>query len=273
MPGWQDRVLVSAPIPRDDGHLKRPVLDGRSLDTEAIREVFLGAREPHPAVKQIGEYLGRLLFPERVRKEFERQSADGAVRVLLEVKPRELRRLPWELARRADSIRPLFLTHGTPWSRISRTNADISRPEYWPLLRVLLIVGVDTEDSTQDTIGARTEIRDVQDELARCAGFVDVELLDRPSKDELRACYNRHRPHLLHFVGHGSAASGAGALVIRPKGDAATRTWDAEQSVVDLQDWISRLVLLNACREVELEPSFPADDDEALLEVEALAVG
>jgi hypothetical protein len=120
------------------------------------------------------------------------------------------------------------------------------------MLRVLVVVGVDTNDKEQDTVAAGEEVERVKEELARYAGFVDLELRDRPSSGELRDCYNSHRPHILHFIGHGVAGPAGGILRIRPKDGQAGWSWNATKIATDLQRWTPRLVILNACRSVEV---------------------
>jgi hypothetical protein len=272
--GWEHQPVVSARIPHDAEAPSPPVVDGQPLDGRSMREAFLAASEPSRVLKEIGEFLGALLFPPPVREAFDRLSQDDALRVMLEVRSPDLQRLPWELARDADAVLPLFLTNGMPWSRISpRRRVQASPAECWPLLRVLLVVGIDTDDEAADTIGAAREIRDVQDQLARYAGFVDVELLNRPSQDELRRTYNRLQPHVLHFVGHGTPGSEAGELLIHAKDGAPAWTWDAGRIAVDLQDWVPTLVLLNACRTVAVNEQNGAwEVIDAFLQLGAQAV-
>lgn len=117
---------------------------------------------------------------------------------------------------------------------------------------MLVVLGVDAAPGAVDEIGARRELQNVRDELARYAGFVDIEVLDRPLLTNVRARFKSFRPHVLHFIGHGAAGAGGRGLRIDGNGQQGGEIWTVEKMAIDLQGWTPRLVFINACRSAEV---------------------
>jgi hypothetical protein len=166
-------------------------------------------------------------------------------RILLDVRPSELARLPWEMLFDPGSKVYPFGRADEPAARIAhdiyRPGAERPEREYWPL-RILVVVG--THDAK---IKALEEVDRMEDALVRLCADIDLEVLDRPPREQLLDALGERRPHILHFIGHGiDAGAGTGALEISPDGQ-ATWDWTATDIRMDLPHK-PRLVVVNACR-------------------------
>jgi hypothetical protein len=237
---WPDRTLACEPMPSP-------------TNPDEIRQCLLEAEEITEALNKKGLELAGLLLRGDVKTAFEEATTrpPGAAadcegtRILLDVQPPELRMLPWELAR--VGVRAFFADVSNPWSRIQRFAPATPRPgECWPMLRVLIVVGAAPDEEEQ--LHAQQEARDVQEALIRLSGLVDLDVLDRPTRTELKSAHDAQRPHVLHFIGHG----GDGVLDFAEKDGQAAWEWGPEDIAADLQAHTPQLVVLNACRTADL---------------------
>jgi hypothetical protein len=275
---WLERPLATAAI----GHpLPEPNVE--QLETAAGgAEAIQGLLSTHPrspAFESVGVYLHDLIAGEEIRREWEllrRDPGGRGVRALLDVRPRELRALPWELMRAGDSPLPLFVDEGNPCARVHRLDgAHLSRNgdetlECSPLLKVLIVVGAKPDD---EDVQATREVEGVCDGLSSMWGFVDVEILDLPTLQQLEDRYTEFRPHILHFVGHGREPQAGGGLIVAGRQGADGWTWTPAAIAAVLAAWRPRLALLNACRSATrrgLEGAWQVAD--ALLEADVPAV-
>ncbi|MFB7372003.1 CHAT domain-containing protein [Streptomyces sp. NPDC056222] len=175
------------------------------------------------------------------------------LRVCLEIEPRPLRVLPWELLRQDHKW--LFRDPNLLWSRgrIREDDGAQRSAEQGPL-RVLLVVC----NPSEKKLLADTELALVGGALGSAPGRADVQLLDGPTMPELSHEFDRLRPHVLHFIGHGMPAvpGDPAALPFNwltpglPRGAARPAAWTLTSTDIEelLGSWQPPLVVLNACR-------------------------
>jgi hypothetical protein len=233
-----DRPCASASLP-----LELP--GGDAMAPERLRQDLLGEPGPSRRFSEIGDHLFRTLALGDVGA---RLAAAAGLRLYLDIRPRVLRLVPWELLRRDD--KQMFADAAAPCARI-RPGADLSAvapAEQWPL-RILVVVGSAPDDGD---VGAEQELLELQVALRPLTGLVDLEILRRPADDQLIETYEYLRPHVFHFIGHGGAdEAGDGALWIYDEQAGESRDWNAEAIRTQLAGWTPNLAVINACRTVE----------------------
>ena len=238
--------LASGVLPTAD-------LEGAQWTPEKIQEFFASAEagRPSPNLEAIGNQLAQWLLPGAVKQAFEALRANG-VRVLLEIEPQALAKLPWELARLGAV--PQFLDAQSPFARF-QAGAPRAKAE-WPL-RVMIVVGAAEGDKAVD---AEAEIAAIERELHPYGHSIDREIVRRPSKTSLFTRLREFRPHVLLFIGHCETDPIVGAPVLRFQLAPATNAWNWTPGdvAVDLNQlgWVPCLVILNACRTHEPAASF-----------------
>ncbi|MGP3999398.1 CHAT domain-containing protein [Streptomyces sp. 8N706] len=184
------------------------------------------------------------------------QAADQAcpTRVSLDIRPTELRSLPWELLRNDD--RWLWRRRDLLWRRRSGgatvgTASGEPEGELGPL-RVLAVVC----NPRDHRLLAEKELARISGTLEGSPGRTHVEVLDGPSRTALVERIEQLRPHILHFIGHGMPRpDGVHALHFNWKpGEHDPLDWSlSTQQVADLTRWKPQLVVLNACRTAQTD--------------------
>jgi hypothetical protein len=242
---WADCPVAVDTIPAALDDPAPPPIRGGPATPESIRQFMLDQEEESPTFKEIGRYLYGLVARGDVGTEWERLARErGGPRLLLDIRPEKLRYLPWELMRGRSPI-PLFQNAAKPGFRAQGPPGTAERP-CSPTLRILVVLGV---DPANNTIGAGEELDAIMEAFSPYWGFVDEDVLDRPSPDVLRShLQDPPRPHILHFIGHGFAGSNGGELEIEPRDNEPAWAWTVEDIGVDLAEWQPRLVFVNACR-------------------------
>ena len=237
---WPPEPTASETVPADldVGALPAPLAGAAAVPDAVVG--FLHANPESQAFTDVGLHLGRLLMPPRVREHWSRPGVERTFLCL----DKALRGLPWESARCGKA---LFIQPDRPFVRVHRRV-----PEDDPItdrlpIRVLVVRGDDDDD-----IGARDEIREIKRVVGGAPGRIEAEFLSRPTESDLKAAYERVKPHVLHFIGHGTrkASTGQPALRVAPRGRDAwllTPTYIADL----LSRPAPRLAILNACRSGE----------------------
>jgi CHAT domain len=230
---------VSADIPADLAVATAPdVLRNGAVD-EAVQR-FVRDNPSSAEFGPIGEYLASLLLRGRVGERWKslRQEHPEGFRTLLEIEPPNLRLIPWELMSLNEQrlfINPIFV-----FARAERLEADATAavtPELVPL-RLLVVEGdSDKELKTTD------EIRGIKSALRDFLGGIDAEFLCGPTASQLQEAFTRVRPHIFHFVGHGTEDPVTRQPALKLPGWLLTR-----QYILDLLSPIPRVAVLNACR-------------------------
>ncbi|MYU21818.1 CHAT domain-containing protein [Streptomyces sp. SID8352] len=179
---------------------------------------------------------------------------DRPARLCLDVRPTELRHLPWELLRsdgRWLFRRPdLLCRRGT----VAAGAAEPDPQEELGPLRALVVLC----NPREHRLLAEKELAWISGTFDGLPGATHVEVLDGPSRAELADGIDQLRPHILHFIGHGMPLPGRGTALnfnwrAAPDGP---RDWslDAGQ-IADLTRWQPHLVVLNACRTTDSGPA------------------
>lgn len=218
------------------------------------------------AWKQTGCHLHALLAEGGLADAIDRLRAEheNAVRIVFEIDPPDLQRLPWELLYHENAIYAQLMP-------VVRGHIDLARPltvERWPL-RVLLVVGCQEDDLR---IKAEDEVAAIEEVLRALPFTMYHEVLRRPTRQVLADELRRFRPHVLHFIGHGQAADGQGGgtleIAVKPP-DQEPYVWSlkAEVILVDFQRWKPRFVFLNACGSAAAEAA--AENGAAWMVAEA----
>jgi hypothetical protein len=242
--GWELKPLASEMIPENlDG-----LVSAESVNVSGLsRDMVLAARPRTRAggdLPELGEHLFQLVFRGGVStkwKDLRRQYSSENVqqgkhgrRVLLDIRPPALRRLPWELLKMPGTPIWLACEAGNTFARISpwpNHAAQPSDPDDLPpfdpetaapdtagALRVLVIVGSGPNDPK---VKAEFEVRAIERALwglsddrespyvqsraesDACRCRFDLHVLEQPNKAQIaRACHD-HSPHVFHFIGHG----------------------------------------------------------------------
>jgi hypothetical protein len=186
---------------------------------EAIRRLIVASPQPPGEhVRSLATWLHAVLDDAGVGAELRRLRGgvpDGAgpgegLRLYLDIRPRDVRRLPWELM--SDQAGWAFGDTASPVARIHADfgRADPKRDWFWPI-RVLVVVG-----SAEDDEDARVEreVGRLQNTLARDGAEVDVEVVRRPTDRGLAQALWRIRPHVLHVIGRGERSRTGDARLV-----------------------------------------------------------
>jgi hypothetical protein len=165
----------------------------------------------------------------------------GVGRLALDVRADRLRALPWELLVDSDDKCPFSRTEqpavrGTLPYPV--TLAELAVP-----IHLMIVVG----DPDDPAVDSAAEIDAIYRGLRGAPCCWQVDVLFKPSREELRDAFTEVLPHVFHFVGHGTSSGGSPALkIVADSGE-----WDLTARFVAraLGDQPPpRLVVLNACR-------------------------
>jgi hypothetical protein len=191
----------------------------------------------------LGQRLHDLLISGDIRTKLTEARAKQSVRLLLkfEGKATKLNAVPWELMR--DGPGRIFTDAMHPVARVAGFfDPELELPEMcWPL-RVLLVVG------SEAGIDVAKEIYHVRDAFRRVCGLVDLEVLRRPTREQVREKCAEMSPHVFHFLGHGDMDDQLGGFLKLDQKAGGAKRWTASDIKDDLSEGRPRLVLLNACQ-------------------------
>lgn len=221
------RVLVDRPLPPLDGD------DEWSPDLAAqFRDALSG---PHPdvqAVRRLGKHLWRVTFGEAIGPAW---AGRNPPRTLLDIRPDELQRLPWEALQQ--NLKIMFMAP-EPFVRAPLSSLPV--PTVDAPLRVLVVVG----ECLDETLKWRDELRALEVLGARMPDRFHVEVLEAPDKPRLSATCEELRPHVLHVIAHGMVLGGSpGVRIGHPP---TSFVLDADV-IVNQLPYKFPLVVLNAC--------------------------
>jgi len=217
----------------------------------AIRQFVLDQPDESDDFEQIGSFLHRLLHRGAIGAKWDEIAAatkPRGLRLLLDL-PEPFASLPWELMCRGiswpatDVASPLVRAGAGFPGALQRTAVR------WPL-KVLVVVGSEDGDPR---VSAGAELLNLDHAFRRMCGLVDIEILERPTRAEVRDRYAELRPHIFHFIGHGDVEEGRGRLLLRDPAGGGDHAWTTAEIRSDLRGWQPRLAILNACRSVSIE--------------------
>lgn len=194
-----------------------------------------------------GRYLFRLLTPGAIAAEWKQLRATHnkvGLTTLLELGPASWQHLPWELLY-ADNM---FAFHHQRHALGLRMPGGALTPATprWPL-RMLVLVGCGPEDR----IAPKAEVELLAIRRAICAFSLRIDLTVKRapfSKLEAGKAIGKLRPHLLHFIGHGTTDDGGTLTLTDAGGPTAWPHAEIAAVLSQLQpDEVPRLALINAC--------------------------
>lgn len=160
-------------------------------------------------IDQIGYQLYQALFTPKVKARL--AAAKGKekdmIRIRLKYNPKddvhsEVGKLPWELMRAPEDVRPLCLNHRSPFCRYMEMSNGVEAPELPRKLRILVVVA---EPQGHEFGGA-----EMKERLMKMAhgSPLDITILEKACpealRDELRRPSDEGAPyHVIQFLGHG----------------------------------------------------------------------
>jgi hypothetical protein len=266
--------------------LPNPGDNSASFGAEQMIARFADASTATPALEAIGDQLYAAIAQPAIAPKLAALLAPNEPAALaLAIDDASLRRLPWELMR-TNRIR---LATRTPIYRVvpdwAAEQLRTLPPHSWPL-RVLVVVAAGQATGPQpagghgDALDVAAELDGMCDAMIPCEADLDLQLLQRPSIEEVRTAVKDFRPHVLHFIGHGGREPAGGRrpyLVLQTGGGSETWYEDDIRNdfLINPNDPEGlRLVVLNACRTDgrPAEERAPISLSETLAEVGAPAV-
>ena len=279
---WWEAPAASSSIPASLDVPNPPLnFETQQALTAAEIPALLAAVTDGPALEAIGTYLYQLLARGDVgtlwRTMREAATANDPLRVLLDVQPRALRVLPWELMCEPPEWLCRSNTH-----RVCRGRVDFGAKtelDEWPV-RMLLVVGCDPAETK---LKWELELYAIEDAIRPLRFPIDLEVLAQPTRQKLREVIEQFRPHVFHFVGHGhDGAIDDAEAAIMPR--AALELWNGNEggyvdwTVSDIVEDFKgrhapRFVVLNACRTTQAaSPGSIWSVAQAFLQCGAVAV-
>lgn len=203
--------------------------------------------------------IGAALLPPVLRTE----------RIYLDLRSDELLRLPWELLRRGNSY--LFTNPGARWS-LGRPEPDpgalaCGLTESGHPLRILVVLGNDPAD---DRIRASEELMIIEREARLRNAEVLLTALHHPEGEEIEKALVTFRPHVFHFIGHGSDDAEEAPLLSVHTTAKDRDDWDADRIREVFAEAPPRVVVLNACQTAHA-PTEASSLVQAFLEVGCIA--
>ncbi len=219
-------------------------------------------------LRTLGERLAAALLPGDIGRLLESARSvaaaqdDQGLRLRLRLAPPELNALPWELLWRPTDDEPLAISTDTVVTRYLALKGRVPQLETLRPLRLLaLLPRAPGVASPAHQAALTAAVADANRRVAPGAPpLVELTwLTDIVTEDAVREAMNTVRPHLVHFIGHGSFEDGQPSLLLT---DEAGDPQPAGAGVVAgfFRNYDSmRLVVLNAC------PGAAADSAQALL--------
>lgn len=191
-----------------------------------------------------GDALHALVYTEELRPAWEAAAA-GSARLLLDIRPAELRGLPWELLYHSAGKRWLFSDANRPAVRATFPFVE-APPQLQVPVRLLVLVG--DPDGT-GTLGTDKELQAIYAGVRDMHCCWQVDVLFGANMQHLRKQFETISPHVLHFIGHGMIdGAGEPALEVAESGH---EPWPlTSEFIVNALKGAPppRLVVLNACR-------------------------
>ncbi len=209
---------------------------------------------------KLGAQLFDALFPDDVEDAYRAsigyaQGERKGIRLRLRLtQVPEIAALPWEYV--YDRQRDIFLgiSSDTPLSRFVEPQ-QVFPPPPPPegKLRLLTVISapMDLEEYGLHPPDAEAELRNLDRALKRLRGkdlLEEIEPLRHAVRDDISEALREHRPHVLHFVGHGVFEGGGGKLIIEDEDHYALEMSDRAFRELLEGHPDTRLVVLNACQ-------------------------
>jgi outer membrane protein OmpA-like peptidoglycan-associated protein len=235
--------------------LFEPAPEGRKRwrrDPSAIREeenllIYAAGLE---TVKEVGRRLFETLLPGELAGRFGAVADTGRLRLRINLtQAPELSREPWEALYRTDSETLLAIDTGAMIVRQLDPPTPPDRTPVTPPVRLLIFSAVPEGD-----LDVAREVANIGGRLKESieAGLAvpfEVSLLEKATRLSLYERLRTFRPHLLHYVGHGSFERGSGWIHLHhPDDERRNDPVDAETLRDMLANHRPKLVVLNTCQ-------------------------
>lgn len=227
--------------------------ENRSLIFESIDN------ESEVDLKEIGSSLYTSLFHGEALELFEKslenlRTREEGLRIRISINPEDptlasLAQIPWELLYRKESREFLNLSNRTPIVRyLDLPQASTSLPFKAPF-RILVVMA---NPIGQEELDLDHEKQLIQNSWGKRPD-VQVDYLERASKDRIQRKLGEAEYHALHFMGHGDFDSKTGkGVLVWEKEDRSPDLISGEALGVLVRDEPSlRFVFLNACKTAE----------------------
>ncbi|MDQ0000102.1 MULTISPECIES: CHAT domain-containing protein [Pseudarthrobacter] len=146
-------------------------------------------------IRRLGKHLWSLAFDGAIGTAWAERHPS---RTILDIRPSELQRLPWEALQLNGKI--VFTASDLLFVRAPMSLAPV--PLVNPPLRVLAVVG-EREHTEDNRLRWNEELRALEVLGARQPHRFHVEVLEAPNKAQLRAACEALQPHVLHVIAHG----------------------------------------------------------------------
>lgn len=237
-------------------------------------------------VRELGGLLFQLLLEPRWQQYTEARTATGALsplRVILHIDPSQAPlawRFPWETACHLRPNGPPDYVISSPNSSLLRLlPSDVNLPPRIPpeeRLRVLVAVSAPRDlDRPDSTIEAGMPPLDAFSELRTIRGVQNCEVEDVPAEaEQLRRKLQTFRPHVLHFIAHGSFSDGQAFLIIEDASGRATRLQpEALHALFAEAGHWPALLVLHSCFGLSAPPIFSQSANNLLNDRLPVAVG
>ncbi|GAA1012503.1 hypothetical protein Aple_006940 [Acrocarpospora pleiomorpha] len=209
-----------------------------SAALDDARAVLLGA-VPDPAARRaVGKSLYDMVAATDVGRAWTDLLQDSPIRTYLDIRPAELRALPWELMTDPDR-RHLFLDDDRACVRGDYRPGPVG--EFLVPIRLLIVVG----NARDPELRAADEVDAIRSALGEQLGEWHIEVLWEPTPNELFDRLEALRPHVFHFVGHGGTDDGLPMLELVTRQGIETLTSEMIDNVLRHGP---KMVFLNACR-------------------------
>ena len=239
--------------------VRASLTDGPTVETTLPATALPGLSSPLGTdgidpmeLERFGDALHRIVCSPELRGLWD--DAGRPARVVLELPPKDLGELPWELLYDGDRMRWMFADTELPIVRaVPGLVSDGSRPPELPI-RMLVLVGAPEQDD-REALGVDDELAAIYAAVRGLGCLWQVDVLDGANQDDVRHRFVDFAPHVLHFIGHGTVdAGGRPALeTALPGGDIREITPGfVVNALSDVP--LPRLVVLNACRTSGDEP-------------------
>jgi CHAT domain/TIR domain len=241
------------------------------LDPVAMRKRFDFARRPTRTVLRkgsptkvpdgaaltgVGTELYQLLAGSKLGEPLEiglrsvdRQHGLG-VRLLVDTsKAPALAALPWEFLTQPETGLSLASSPFTPIMRWFDLDGGL---QSLLLTRPLRLLVVSAAPSGHPPVALANELAQLRSQLGGATLF---ETLDHATPESLKDALHRHRPNVLHFVGHGEMKEGRGAIVLEAEDGGANPVTGRGLAVLLENDVPPlQLVFLNSCEGGAMSP-------------------
>jgi hypothetical protein len=218
---------------------------------EAFRDRIRAALEPGPDARPTADELatfGKALFdfcfvPQTELRDLYPKSASEHVRIQMISNRADVRSIPWEFMqdsqdnsgpRRRRSIVRIVPNLSLGWKKRKRGSK----------LKILIAASYPLDQTRVPWAAVRDEI---ETSLSPYAAAVELKTLAPADWNDFGKELDNYKPDVVHFVGHGTIASGETQLFFMNKTTDASQVVDAESLGVMLQDRDIRVVVLTAC--------------------------